>query len=148
MHETDLRVFIDGTTHYFHQTAQEKAMVGTPYLLDTSHTICYDFTGIIGISGRRKGCVYFTAPTEMLNVLLARLGEDTFDNDFRCDIVGEVANTISGNARKEFGRDFMISVPIIVAGEPERIKLPHDIRSFVIPIDWCEHHAALVISLE
>ncbi len=148
MHETDLQVFINGTTHYFHQTAKEKATVGTPYLLDTRQTVCYDFTGIIGVSGRRKGCVYFTAPTQMLNVLLARIGEETFDNEYRCDIVGEVANTISGNARKEFGRDFMISVPIVLAGEPDKIKLPSDIRSFVIPIDWSECHAALVISLE
>jgi chemotaxis protein CheX len=148
MHESDLQVFIDGTTHYFQQTSHQAAAVGTPYLLDTSTSICYDFTGIIGIAGRRKGCVYFTAPTTMLTHLLTSLGETEITTEYHCDLVGEVANTISGNARKAFGQDFMISVPVVVAGEPDQIKLPKAIRSFVIPITWCQHQAALVISLE
>ncbi len=148
MHEGDLQVFIDGTTHYFQQTSQEKATVGTPYLLDTSTSLCYDFTGIIGVAGRRKGCVYFSAPTTMLTHLLTSLGETEISTAYHCDLVGEVANTISGNARKMFGKDFMISVPVVIAGEPERIQLPKNIRSFVIPITWCQHQAALVISLE
>jgi chemotaxis protein CheX len=42
----------------------------------------------------------------------------------------------------------MISVPIVIGGEPEQIKLPKDILSFVIPINWRQNDAALVISLE
>ena len=148
MHETDLQVFIDGTMHYFKQASQEAAIVGMPYLLDTSVTICYDYTGIIGISGRRKGCVYFTAPGIMLTHLLTCLGEPEINSENHCDVVGEVANTISGNARQSFGREFMISVPVVLQGEPERIKLPKDIRSFVIPLSWRQNEAALVISLE
>jgi chemotaxis protein CheX len=140
MQEKDLQVFIDGTMHYFKQVCEESAIVGTPYLLDTKDKICYDYTGIIGISGRRKGCVYFTAPSIMLTHLLIAMGY--------CDIVGEVANTISGNARQSFGREFMISVPIVIGGEPEQIKLPKDILAFVIPINWRQNDAALVISLE
>ena len=65
-----------------------------------------------------------------------------------CDLVGEVANTISGNARRDFGKDFMISVPTVVAGEPEKIVTPDNIRSFVIPINWRSHSAQLVVCLE
>jgi chemotaxis protein CheX len=148
MHERDLQVFIDGAIHYFEQVSEELAIVGTPYLLNTKNTICYDYTGIIGISGRRKGCVYFTAPSIMLTHLLISIGEPDITSENYCDIVGEVANTISGNARQSFGREFMISVPIVIRGEPEQIKLPKDILSFVIPINWRQNDSALVISLE
>ena len=53
---------------------------------------------MIGISGARKGIVYFTAPRGMLTVLLMRMQEtDSSDENIK-DLVGEVANTISGNA--------------------------------------------------
>ena len=37
------------------------------------------------------------------------------------DLVGEVANTISGNARKVFGREFLISVPVMIEGAVDKI---------------------------
>lgn len=52
------------------------------------------------------------------------------------DIAGEVANTIAGNARKEFGAEFHISVPLVFKGVPQSIVLPKDERSFIIPIAW------------
>ena len=47
------------------------------------------------------------------------------------DLVGEVANTIAGNARSEFGEEFEISVPIVLRGAPDEILLPRKDRSFV-----------------
>ena len=51
-------------------------------------------------------------------------------------------------ARRSFGADFMISVPLVVKGQPERIHSPKNLRSFVIPISWRGHQAALVITVE
>jgi chemotaxis protein CheX len=64
------------------------------------------------------------------------------------DLVGEVANTISGNARRDFGREFVISVPCVLTGE-KRPELPvkPGMRSFIIPINWRSHSAKLVVSL-
>ena len=134
MHEAQLQVFIDGTLRYFAHASDVTAVVSTPYLVSNSNSIVKEFTGIIGVSGERKGSVYFTAPRPMLKVLLMNMGETDLDDEFLCDLVGEVANTISGNARREFGKDFMISVPVVVVGEPERIVTPERLRSFVIPI--------------
>lgn len=147
MHETELQVFIDGTTYYFSQSSEEEASVGTPYLISNRASVAKEYTGIIGISGKRKGSVYFTADSAMLKVLLASMGETTLSHEYMCDLVGEVANTISGNARREFGKDFMISVPIVVVGE-KKIVMPENLRSFVIPINWRSHEASLVICLE
>ncbi len=61
--------------------------------------------------------MYFTAPKAMLTVLLMKMQENDFSHETMRDLVGEVANTISGNARRDFGRDFVISVPSVLAGE-------------------------------
>ena len=148
MDESDLQVFIDGTIHYFNQTSDRPAKVGSPYLVDERTAIVNEYTGIIGISGRRKGSVYFTAPSNMLLLLLRDLGESEHTHENMCDLVGEVANTISGNARKEFGKEFMISVPVVVVGELKRIVTPEHLRSFVIPITWGFTEGSLVICLE
>jgi chemotaxis protein CheX len=107
----------------------------------------YEYTGVISITGARRGVVYFTAPRGMLTVLLMRMQEtDTSDENIK-DLVGEVANTISGNARRDFGKNFVISVPTIIAHDLEKVTTPHS-RSFVIPINWRTHSAKLVVCLE
>jgi chemotaxis protein CheX len=146
--EAEIRTFVDGTTHYFATAAQQAATVGSPYLVTDGNPGVYEYTGIIGISGARRGMVYFTAPRGMLTVLLMRMQEtDTSDENIK-DLVGEVANTISGNARRDFGKNFVISVPTVVAHDPGAVVPPRNIRSFVIPINWRTHSAKLVVCLE
>ena len=106
------------------------------------------YTGIIGVSGPYRGSVYFTAPRVLLRHLLLSLQEPDESEDNILDLIGEIANTISGNARSEYGSDFMISVPIVVKGTPDEIYLPKTARSVVIPISWKEYAAAIVVSLE
>jgi len=148
MSEQALKVFIDGAINYFHHTSDKDVKVGTPYLIENSQPTAFDFTGIIGVSGPHKGTVYFTAPRILLTHLLLSIGEKDTGLDNIMDIVGEVANTISGNARTEFGREFMISVPVMVEGAPNSIHLPDGLRSYVIPIYWKAYSAAVVVCLE
>ena len=72
--------------------------------------------------------------------------DDSEDN--LVDLVGEVANTISGNARKQFGSEFNISVPFVFKGQPQNVILPKDKHSFVIPLKWKNHDAGIVIYLQ
>jgi chemotaxis protein CheX len=133
---------------YFATAANQPASVGSPYIVQEGRPTIQEFTGMISIAGKRRGIVYFTASRPMLTVMLMRMGETELTQENMCDLVGEVANTISGNARRDFGKDFMISVPTVVAGEPEKIVTPDNIRSFVIPINWRSHSAQLVVCLE
>jgi chemotaxis protein CheX len=107
----------------------------------------YEFTGVIGVSGTRKGIVYFTVPRGMLSVLLMRMQETDSSDETIKDLVGEVANTISGNARRDLGKNLVISVPSVIAREPEKVTTPYS-RSYVIPIKWRTHTAKLVVCLE
>ncbi len=148
MSELALKVFIDGVINYFQHTSDQDVKVGTPYLIENTRPTAFDYTGIIGVSGPYKGTVYFTAPKILLTHLLFSVGETDTSLDNIMDIVGEVANTISGNARTEFGKEFMISVPVMVEGAPSAIHLPKGLRSFVIPIYWKAYSAAVVVCLE
>lgn len=147
MNEQDLTVFIDGAVHYFSQVSGEAANVGTPYLMNTREPAARGYTGIIGVTGDKRGNVFFSAPQLLVKSLLDSLGEDEMSHENMCDAVGEVANTISGNARQYFGKDFMISAPVVVTGQSEKIAVPEDVRSYVVPINWRGHEAGLVISL-
>ena len=147
MSEKTLQTFIDSIVNYFNHTSDNDAKVGTPFLVENNDPAALDYTGIIGVSGPIKGCVYFSAPSILLKHLLLSIGETETHEANIIDIVGEVANTLAGNARKEFGREFMISVPIVVKGKPSSIHLPRDSRSYVIPISWKSYQGIVVICL-
>ncbi|MHA2028958.1 MAG: chemotaxis protein CheX [Candidatus Kariarchaeaceae archaeon] len=148
MNETDLHFFIDSTVNYFEEVTNEKATAGIPYIKD-DEPVVLEYTGIIGISGKRKGSIYVTSSETMLSsIAKVILGlEDIGKEDIK-DLVGEIANTISGNVRQAYGSDFMISVPVVVEGKAKDIKLPDNIQSFVIPITWKDFKSFLVVCLE
>ena len=148
MNETDLHFFIDSTVNYFEEVTNEKAAAGIPYIKD-DEPVVLEYTGIIGISGKRKGSIYVTSSDEMLRAIAkVILGLDDVGKEDIKDLVGEIANTISGNVRQAYGSDFMISVPVVIEGKAKDIKLPDNIQSFVIPITWQEFKTFLVVCLE
>lgn len=148
MNETDLHFFIDSTMNYFEEVTNEKASAGIPYIKD-EEPVVLEYTGIIGISGKRKGSVYITTNEAMLKEIAhIILGLDDIQGDDVKDLVGEIANTISGNVRQAYGSDFMISVPVVVEGKAKDIKMPDNMQSFVVPLTWKEHKSFLVVCLE
>jgi chemotaxis protein CheX len=146
--EREIRTFVHGTTRYFEVAAQQSASLGSPYLATQGFPELHEYTGVITVSGRRHGTVYFTAPRGMLTVLLMRMNESNVSHENLRDLVGEVANTISGNARRDFGNQFAISVPTVSVGEADRVPPPPDCLPVVIPINWRSHSARLVICLK
>jgi chemotaxis protein CheX len=148
MEERDIRAFVFGTTRYFEVAAQQAATVGSPFLVMQGPPEVHDYTGVIEVSGRRSGVVYFSAPRGMLTVLLMKMNESDVSHENLCDLVGEVANTISGNVRRDFGKDFAISPPTVVSSHAGPITLPAGCRPVVIPIHWRSHAAKLVVCLQ
>ena len=148
MNETDLHFFMDSTVNYFEEVTGEKASAGIPYIKGDK-AVVLNYSGIIGISGKRKGSIYITSDAPMLRDLAkAILGLDDVPNEEIKDLIGELANTISGNVRQVYGSDFLISVPVVVEGKTKDIRLPEDIQSFVIPLTWRGHKSFLVVCLE
>lgn len=148
MNETDLHFFIDSTVNYFEEITGEQAVTGIPYLKG-KEPVVLDFSGIIGISGKRKGCVYITTSRDMLKNLATIILEDHEATlETVKDLTGEIANTISGNVREAYGSSFMISVPVVIEGRAKDIRLPENVQTFVIPITWKEFKSFLVVCLE
>src|ERR1700729_36506 len=135
LYEQELKTFVDGTTNFFEVAAQQPASIGSPYLMEGSPAV-HEYTGVINISGKRDGVVYFTAPRAMLTVLLMKMQQNDFSHENMCDLVSAVANTICGSARRRFGRDFVISAPNVVHGERADVRVAPGRRSVVIPINW------------
>lgn len=144
--EREVSSFVAGTTRYFEVAAGQPASVGSPFLVTRGQPDLYEYTGVITVTGRRQGIVYFTAPRGMLVVMLMKMQESNVAHENLRDLVGEVANTIAGNVRRDFGRDFGISPPAIL-GSDEAVPLPTGCHPIVIPINWRSHTAKVVVCL-
>jgi len=149
INEEEIRVFVTAIDRYFSQVTSEKATVRGAYLNQNDAVPPnYGFTGLITMSGEYHGCIYFSAPRAMVRHVLIAMQESDHSNENLLDAVGEVANTIAGNARKYFGETMEISVPITILGEPTSIRAPVRARPYVIAIDWRNYAASLVIDIE
>lgn len=142
-----LNVFMQSVSSFFEQIGETLKEIDTPYLNDNTQPIAYDYSGVITITGPIVGSVYVSATTVMLRDLLRALNEPEGSIALLKDLVGEIANTVSGNARTEFGPDFLISPPTITEGVPPPQYLPRDRRSYIIPFYWHDHKAVIGICI-
>lgn len=147
MKEGDLRVFLDGLIRYFAQTTDSSVEVGAPYLLSEVSPLLSDYSGRIKISGDYNGDVLFTAPHRMLIALLARYGHRKTDKSYLLDLVGEIANTIAGNAREHFGSRFDLSTPDVTRGGVLNLSEIVGLKSYCFPLVWEKQNAKLIISV-
>jgi chemotaxis protein CheX len=147
MNDQDIQVFITGVRRYFESLKKDLRVVIEPPFIKDAEKPFLEYTGIIGISGKTHGAVCFTANRVMLENILLFLNEAPINGELICDLVGEIANTLSGNAREEFGKDFLISVPIVSTGGDVRFQFPQDGRNYVIPIIWHTEKAYLLVCL-
>ena len=146
--DAEVRVFSEAVTRYFRHSGGDAAAVRAAFLHDGSALPpTDDYTGLIALSGAWRGCVYFSAPTSMLRQLLATMNERG-GHDAYLDAVGEIANTIAGNARRHFGESLEISVPVTAAGSIERIKIGVRARPLVLAVEWRGLAALLVVDME
>ena len=147
--EEEIKVFVDAVGSYFLQTANERATVRGAYLADDrERPPTFDYTGLINVSGRYRGSIYFSAPRITVRRLLYAMHESQHTDEILLDTVGEIANTLAGNARRHFGEFMQISVPATIAGAPRSIASNSRTRPYVIMVDWNQNKASLVVDLE
>ena len=147
MKSENLTVFVDGIANFFKTVTQTSASVGTPFLIQDINEYLHDFTGVIGITGNHKGSVFFSTTRRLAVHLLSDMGVMTTRDEKLLDLVGEVCNTVSGNARREFGQEFMLSTPVMLQGKSENVRVTDIASIYVIPIVWRDLNANLIINL-
>lgn len=144
----NLRVFAEGIQRYFEKLTNEPAVTNKPVLIKEVNPHVLDYTGVIGISGSHKGSIFFSSTRGLLVELLSALQIDNVNEEKIMDLVGEVSNTISGNARRELGAKFTLSPPVILKGKGEDMKVSQIEEVYSIALSWKGHNANLIVSLE
>lgn len=144
--EKDIEIFIEAIGGYFKKITHEAASIGVAYLAQNAFPM-NDFTGLIKVSADYTGALYFSAPSAMLRHLLTVMKETDQSEENLLDAVGEIANTISGNARKYFGENMVISTPEKIVGIPADLNRSEKNYAYVIIIKWKHYSASLVVDI-
>ncbi len=147
--EDTCKLFIDSVRNYFRVLTDIDSEIYVPYLKESDKVDLKAVTGMIGISGNRKGYIYFTANSALFEDLInIFIGIDNPSKADVMDMAGEISNVIAGNIRANLGTNFMISVPLVFEGKPEDLKFPSDTMVYVIPISWKSHEASVLLGLQ
>lgn len=149
MEEKILKIFAASATRYFSSVAGGPVRLGTPYLRTGAEDPGLDFAAVIGISGHYRGRICYTATRQTLHALLPEMGEDACDELLCNDLVGEITNNISGNARESLGAGFMISPPVVVPESDRAARLSSEhLPCYVLPVSWRDHHSRVLVTLQ
>jgi chemotaxis protein CheX len=108
-----------------------------------------DFNGIVSFSGRFTGQVIVSLPAMAVRELLLMQHETDLSESNLLDVIGEIANTLAGNARQALGSGLEISVPVPVtmrgrAGRQARVR-PHP---YVISFRWNIYPGLVCVDLD
>jgi chemotaxis protein CheX len=146
--ETKVGVFVNSVMHYFESAVQQPAACGIPHLALRRSPELSDYSGIIRISGHSDGVVVFTAPKSMLCVMLMCMQDTDLSHDHLCELVGDIAKSLSGDAQRIFRHQFSVSAPAVVHDRDAPVAYPPEARPIVIPIAWRSYQARLVVCLD
>jgi chemotaxis protein CheX len=144
----DIKIFSDAASSFFEQTTKKRATVRTAYLLDSQDAVVWDdYQGLIELDGKYQGSVAFSAPRGLLSHVLLLMGERDYSDASHRDIVGEIANQMSGYARRHFGESMEISPPRVLTERQSLAARAGDAVPFVIPMAWERYEAHLVVRM-
>jgi len=146
LQETDLRVFVDSVRRYF-ETSSRIVPEITSAFLGTSEVPQHEFNGIVGLSGRFNGQVTVSMPQRPLCELLLLQHETNLSESNLLDAVGEIANTLAGNARQHLGNDLEISVPITRRGRVHSLRRTRRLP-YVITLRWNTYPGVVCVDVE
>ena len=146
----DIEVFSSAIGRYFENTTGKRAEVRSAYLLDTGTPACLanDFNGLIEIGGGYVGSVCFSAPLALLSHVLLAGGESDYTDEKHADLVGEIANTLAGQARRHFGEGLQISLPQTFRRQQAMPERRAKSAPYAIPLAWNGYAADLVVNLD
>ena len=125
MDVTLINPFIDATLNVLETMAFTKAEAGKPYLKN-DQVARGDVTGVIGLIGETSGTISVSFSEKCILAIVSNMfGEEMkeMNNEIK-DAVGEIANMISGQARKkleELGRSLQAAIPTVIMGKNHAI---------------------------
>lgn len=144
----DIEILAKAIIEYFEVSTGDKAQVRSAWLLEQDEPVLRaDYNGLIEVSGGYRGSICFSAPRRLLDFVLLAGGDSDYSEADYLDIVGEIANTLSGRARQHFGEALAISPPCAFKREEAAVAPRSQGTSFAIPILFRAQEANLVVHL-
>ena len=142
----ELKMFVESVREYFRVVTRQEPQITSAFLA-TGELQGHDYNGIVSFSGPFNGHVLVSMPGQLLRELLLLQGETDLSQGNLLDAVGEIANTLGGNARKSLGPALQISVPVKLhggAGIQARVRK----HPYAITLKWNHQPAVVCIDLE
>ena len=142
----ELKLFVESVREYFRVLTRQEPQITSAFLA-TSEVQGHDYSGIVTFSGSFNGQVIVSMPGQLLKELLLLQGETDLSQANLLDAVGEIANTLGGNARKTLGPALQISVPVKLHGSGG-IRARVRKHPYAITLKWNHQPAVVCIDIE
>lgn len=104
--------------------------------IKTDSTASADVSGVIGFSGDAAGCVVLSFPSAVACKVASTFAgmPITLESPDMVDAIGELANMVAGNAKKDFeGVHISISLPSVVIGTDHIVGQSRMVPRLVLP---------------
>jgi chemotaxis protein CheX len=141
----ELKMFVESVREYFRVVTRQEPQITSAFLA-TGELQGHDYNGIVSFSGSFNGHVLVSMPGQLLRELLLLQGETDLSQANLLDAVGEIANTLGGNARKSLGAALQISVPVKLHGSggiQARVRK----HPYAITLKWNHQPAVVCIDM-
>ena len=142
----ELKLFVESVREYFRVVTRQEPQITSAFLA-TGEMQGHDYNGIVSFSGPFNGHVLVSMPGQLLKELLLLQGETDLSQGNLLDAVGEIANTLGGNARKSLGSALQISVPVRLHGT-SGIQARVRKHPYAITLRWNHQPAVVCIDME
>lgn len=130
--------FVASIANVFETMVNTKVKVEKP-MLKQADLITAEVSGIIGLSGDVQGCVVLSFPGDVATKIASKFAgtELPVNHPDFTDAVGELANMVAGNAKKDFPdqADVSISLPSVIIGPGHKVSQSKSSPFLVIPCD-------------
>ncbi|HPF38254.1 MAG TPA: chemotaxis protein CheX [Phycisphaerae bacterium] len=132
-----VNAFVGSILNVFKTMMSIDVKVGKPSLKE-AELVTAEVSGIIGLSGEVQGSVILSFDMPVACAVAstfagAELNPDSADFT---DAIGELANMVAGNAKKDFhGYDASISLPSVIIGKGHRVSQSKVWPFLVIPCE-------------
>ena len=146
LNETDLKLFVDSIRNYLKVTTRQEPQI-TSAFLGTGDVEGHEFNGIVTFSGSHNGHVIVSMPGKLVREILLLQHETDLSDSNLLDAVGEIANTLAGNARKALGAELEISVPMKLHGA-QGIRARVRKRPYFITLRWNHYEAMVCVDMD
>jgi chemotaxis protein CheX len=123
MRAEHINCFITAVKHVFSTMLNTEVAIGKPQVQPVGQAT-HDVTGIIGLSGDAAVAVALSLPLDTAANAVEAFSGTRFapTDDGFTDAIGELANMISGSAKKDLANmDVSISIPTVVVGQNQRL---------------------------